>query len=746
MQAPPTSNGPALPVNMSYTVVFFLEGDRWKQRILFVDWEKYSVRLVKWNTARTQFSKIEVPIFELYNVVAGVDREILMYTTGGSVYPLRSKFEQEHSYLFKMLRDLNDFRNEAASGQLHWGAAQQRWQKMQRDLTENARQAGLVKRAHPGDPKCKGRTNAWVVTAKNRIFLYKGKKADHPVHVLTVDDTFRMAGSQENSEVVLQSEYSSIPNEFVNHRASSEGKEEEMEAETCQLCLRCYDYSHYMSWVQALVQAMKGQSEAEEGGGRTPSSAAAAKRQAASGRAAMQQGGRTPPAVPAAAPKAATPASAKPAPSFARVPAVTSPRTQPAPSPSPAAQPSAKFSAAKTPSQASASGGYAAYTPVSANRSALEPRRLQNSFDAPASPQVSTSYTPRSQAGYRTHLSPIKKRAVPASPPLPPIALLRKLKGGATGRLYETSSTIGVQTDPDLAAAAAGAPPSEEKIEDFLSVDDGHIVGEAPRGQGTENFPSTSAEAGQSSVPMQQEREERRATVQPQRAQRSSTADMMDHKNKFFAALGKTVNHESTPPPPAALSPSSEQDSPDFAAPAIPPPPKPKPVPAARPPAARPPPPAVAKPPQPPPKSQPPPPPPPKAGPPPPPPPRAGPPPPPPPKAVPPPPKGAPPPPPPRGGPPPPPPPKGGPPPPPPARGKAPPPPPSARKKAPASNLSLAEQIAQRKAMLKKKSAEPKGEEAKSESKPKPSPMPGPGNMVSELEQALRRRKATIGC
>ena len=40
MQAPPTSNGPALPVNMSYTVVFFLEGDRWKQRILFVDWEK----------------------------------------------------------------------------------------------------------------------------------------------------------------------------------------------------------------------------------------------------------------------------------------------------------------------------------------------------------------------------------------------------------------------------------------------------------------------------------------------------------------------------------------------------------------------------------------------------------------------------------------------------------------------------------------------------------------------------------
>ena len=81
---------------------------------------------------------------------------------------------------------------------------------------------------------------------------------------------------------------------------------------------------------------------------------------------------------------------------------------------------------------------------------------------------------------------------------------------------------------------------------------------------------------------------------------------------------------------------------------------------------------------------------------------------------------------------------------------KPPPPPPPPRPgasartpKPPSANLSFAEEIAQRKAMLKKKiPAEPS---EKKEDKHKPAPAGG-GLQFSELEQALRRRKATIGC
>lgn len=202
---PTSSNGPPLPVNMSYVLVGLLEQDTWKQRILFVDWEQHTIRFAKWNASRAKFSKYEIPVFELYQVVPGIDKEILIYTTSGSVFSLRASYEHEHAYLFKLLGDVAGIRNDMASGSFHWGAIQQRWLKMQKDSTANANQAGLVKRAHFRDKAQtkKAKRNVWVVVAGNRIFFYANKKSKQPNHVLTVDANFTISGSQEDSEIVV---------------------------------------------------------------------------------------------------------------------------------------------------------------------------------------------------------------------------------------------------------------------------------------------------------------------------------------------------------------------------------------------------------------------------------------------------------------------------------------------------------------------------------------------------------------
>ncbi|QDZ25697.1 hypothetical protein HOP50_18g82380 [Chloropicon primus] len=490
-QPPSSSNGPPLPVNISYVVVFFLERDKWKQRILFVDWEKFSIRFLKWDSGKEQYSKFEIPVFELYSVVAGVDREILIYTTNGSVHPLRSKYEHEHGFLFKQLKDLNDFRNESASGALHWGAIQQRWMRMQRELTCNARQAGLVKRAFlTGDQKKKGRSNAWVVIARNRVLFYKAKKAGFPSHVVTLDEKFRLTGSQEDSEVVASSDYGSIPSEFVNHRANQE-EHEEMAAETCQFSMKCYDYSHYMSWVQALVTTMKGSSEegeenkaseerrpvepAPKRGADTPASAASNQQGSAAAHAQPGEAKARPPAkIPSAA--GSTPTTSRQM--------VSRQQASPAPVPSPRI-PNFQAVAPTPPPPAYSNAGYSL---MPTQQSALEPRRLAQTFETPGSSALSTSYPAMpTYSSLTPNLSPIKKRAVPASPPLPPLALLRKLKGNKAGRIYETSCTIGVQTDLQdpgpMLVEEPETPRSEEKIEDFLRKKSIFIFLECDKGE-----------------------------------------------------------------------------------------------------------------------------------------------------------------------------------------------------------------------------------------------------------------------
>ena len=710
---PTSSNGPPLPVNMSYVLVGLLEQDTWKQRILFVNWEKHTIRFAKWNASRAKFSKYEIPVFELYQVVPGIDKEILIYTTSGSVFSLRASYEHEHAYLFKLLGDVAGIRNDMASGSFHWGAIQQRWLKMQKDSTANANQAGLVKRAHFRDKAQtkKAKRNVWVVVAGNRIFFYANKKSKQPNHVLTVDANFTISGSQEDSEIVVKSDYLC----YIGQLEKGEGDTANASVGVSQISLECYNYSHYMSWIQGITLAVKGAANARE----------LSPRPSVNERKSMQRD----PSMPKASMSGSSQVQDKPMAMGQERGSGAQRATMP---PTGAPEASMESAGAKThpPATAFKDGGF--YTPASLENSALEPRRLHQVFDTPM------SLSPR-MAGptFRTHLSPIKKRAVPASPPLPPITLLRKLKGGSPGRVYETSSTVGVQTDyveSDASVTTAmDTATSEENIEDFLSttghdlaeasqvVDQDHdeIIDNASRSE-VEVEPSTSGSmpGGDFATP---------GGPQHARKSRSSTVAMMENKKNFFKALGKSVNHSEpshADDDVATSAAPSGESSPDFAAMVPSPPPARKPPP---------PPPAVRKqPPPPPPVARPPPPPPPTAKPPPPPPPMAKPQPPPPPASR-----------------PPPPPPPGRPPPPPPPGGrKGPPPPPPPRPgalprtpKPPSANLSLAEQIAQRKAMLKKKKpAEPSEEKVD-----KPAPAGG-GLQFSELEQALRRRKATIGC
>ena len=753
-KASTNANGPPLQVNLSYFVVFILEQDKWKQRILFLDWEKFSIRFCKWNSnGRKQFSRFEVPVFEAYSIVAGIGQEILLYTTSGNVFSLRSKYEHEHAALFKLLREVNDFRNEAASGRLPWSIVQAKWASLQKSQTATASQAGLVKRAtfhFQTKDKGKGKT-AWVVVVKNRVLLYKNKKYDHPNHVVTLDSTFKLTGTHEDREIWVESSYEGIPSEF--NGGDSENMAE-VEPEMCQIKLKCYDYSHYLSWAQALGTSMKYKDEQGENAAGASSNGSV---QAPAVAAGMRMGGgpgspATPTAASTVSPNAQMTGHQHP-PAFRyqggpRSPAnsalkfkqssikASSPNA-PGVSTSPGARAPIGGTAPASASKARLSAapqGYQRATPPSVTpQVAFEPRRLTDSFDT-------RGFTPRAAASsssfqYRTHLSPIKKRVVPASPPLPPIALLRKLKGNDQGRLYETSCTIGVQTDT-VALETKEEPPGnvEENIEEYFTVEEEQDI-VAEENQAEENHPSAeySSESGVAGM---------------EKKKRSSTIQMMDRKSKFFAALGKTVQH--TTPPTAESSGIGEMpsfagdESPEFA-PAVPAPPPPSST--SRPP---PPPPSAAK------KAPPPPPPAAKKAPPPPPPSAKKAPPPPPPSAK----KASPPPPPPSGKRPPPPPPPSGkrpPPPPPPSGNRPPPPPPPGSKGAPppppkpkkaqqnVSNLSLAEQIAQRRANLRKK------QDSGNSDKPPPpkakaAPAPSPMDAMSELQQALRRRKQTINC